>query len=320
MEGFKWCFIGCGKLAGIVAEQITASGRHEIVSAYARRPEAVKDFTDRFGGRPCLSAQEALETEGVDGVYIVTTHRSHFEYAKLALEKGIPVLLEKPFTVNAADTDTLIGIARSRNLYLAEAMWTWFSPVANKVKEWISQGRAGRIEEAVADVRSYSLGYAPRVSDPAVGGGAILDMGVYGITYIYRLFGYPLKIDAKAVIADGIDYKDEVVFDYGDGMSCKVLTSIDDKEIIPSLHIKGSEGSVFVDELHYAHRAVLKTAEGEEVFEGDGSYLNEFDRVAEEIRAGLTESRLVPLKATSDVMKLIDEVRRQTGLRYPFEM
>lgn len=320
MEKFRWCFIGCGKLAGIVAEEIIASGRHEIVSAYARRPEAVKAFTDKFGGKPCLTAEEAVTAEGVDGVYIVTTHRSHYEYAKIALENGLPVLLEKPFTMNAEETDSLIEISDSMNLYLAEAMWTWFSPVANKVKEWIDQGRIGDIEDVVADVRSYSLGYAPRVADPGAGGGAILDMGVYGITYVYRLFGAPLGIEAKAVLADGIDYKDEVLFDYGDGKSYKVLTSIDDKDIIPSLHIKGSEGSIFVNELHYAGRATLTVPEGEEVFEGDGSYLNEFDRVAEEIREGLTESRLVPLKATSDVMKLIDEVRRQTGLRYPFEM
>jgi len=319
MEKFRWCFIGCGKLAGIVAEEIIASGRHEIVSAYARRPEAVKAFTDRFGGKPCLSSQEAFKEPGVDGVYIVTTHRSHYEYARAALENGLPVLLEKPFTMNAEETDSLIEISDSMNLYLAEAMWTWFSPVANKVKEWIDQGRIGDIEDVVADVRSYSIGYAPRVADPGAGGGAILDMGVYGITYVYRLFGAPLGIAAKAVLADGIDYKDEVLFDYGDGKSYKVLTSIDDKDIIPSLYIKGSEGSIFVNELHYAGRATLTAPDGEEVFEGDGSYLNEFDRVAEEIREGLTESRYVPLKTSSEVMKLIDEVRRQTGLKYPFE-
>ncbi|MBP1585653.1 MAG: Gfo/Idh/MocA family oxidoreductase [Lachnospiraceae bacterium] len=133
-ERFRWCFIGCGTLAKIVAEQLNASGRHEIVSVYARRFEASTEFANTFGGKAYKTAEEAISADDVDGVYIVTPHRSHAEYSKIAINLGKPVLCEKPFTINLKETREVIDLAREKGVYITEAMWTWFSPVGARIK------------------------------------------------------------------------------------------------------------------------------------------------------------------------------------------
>ena len=317
---FRWCFIGCGTLAKVVAEQLIASGRHSIVSAYTRRFDACRDFTDRFGGTPYDNALDAIRDKNVDGVYIVTPHRSHYEYALLALKNGVPVLCEKSFTVNLKQAEEVMETAHKQDVYIAEAMWTWFSPVGNKVKEWLDAGEFGDVKECTVDCRTDSCNYAPRVSDPAAAGGAVLDMGVYAIYYLYKLFGKPDRITCEGDLHDGIDWSEEIWFKYKDGRRYKALASIDDRGITPSLDLKGTEASIQVPKLHYTDHAEFTDKNGSKVsFDGDGSYLNEFDIVAEEIRSGLKESRFITHEDTLTVMGILDECRKQMGLVYDFE-
>ena len=316
---FGWCFIGCGKLAGIVAEQLVKSGRHKIVSAYTRREENCKEFTERFGGLATKSAKEAMTAPGVDGVYVVTPHRSHYEYTKLALECGKPVLCEKAFTVNLKDAEDLIRLAEEKNLYLAEAMWTWYSPIARQVKYWLDSGELGTVTKCVADCRTDSQNYAPRVTDPQAAGGALLDMGVYAITYIYKLFGKPEKISCKGVLDKGIDWTEDVTMSYPGG-DFLAISSVWDKDADQVLTLEGTKGRIVLGGLHYAGKVTLWKNDGSsETLTADGSYLNEFNRVAEEIREGLTESRYITHQNTLDVMAMMDECRRQMGLKYDFE-
>lgn len=317
---FNWCFIGCGKLAGIVAEQLLASGRHRIVSAYARNFGRCSAFTDQYGGLPCHSAREALASPEVDGVYIVTPHSSHYEYARLALEMGKPVLCEKAFTVSARHTAELIRLAREKELYLAEAMWTWFSPVANQVKRWLDDGTLGDVQHVRLNFRGNGQHYAPRVTEAAAAGGALLDIGVYTLTYLYRLFGKPEAVTCKGVVAEGIDWENDILLRFPGGAEYRTTTSICDPVTDQTLYITGSKAAVEVPGFFFTDHAILRYPDGrEERFDGDGSYLNEFDIAAEEIRAGLKESRFVPLKATMDVMEIMDECRAQMQLVYPFE-
>ena len=316
---FGWCFIGCGTLAKIVAEKLVKSGRHRIVSAYTRREENCKEFTDRFGGLLAKSAEEAMTAPGVDAVYVVTPHRSHYEYTKLALECGKPVLCEKAFTVNLKDAEELISLAREKKLYLAEAMWTWYSPIARQVKYWLDSGELGTITKCVADCRTDSQNYAPRVSDPAAAGGALLDMGVYAITYIYKLFGKPEKISCKGVLDKGIDWTEDVIMSYPQG-DFLAISSIWDPGVPQTLTLEGTKGRILLTGVHYAGEVSLEKNDGSVMkLTADGSYLNEFDRVAEEIREGLTESRYVTHENTLDVMAMMDECRRQMELKYDFE-
>lgn len=319
-NAFGWCFIGTGTLAGQVASQVCRSGRHKIVSVYTRRAESGEKFTAKHGGYYYETAREAMTAPGVDAVYVVTTHDSHYEYAKLALECGKPVLVEKPFTMNAKQAKELAALAEEKGLYIAEAMWTWFGPVANQIKDWVDSGAYGELKKVHIAYCMNSKGYADRVTNPAKAGGALLDVGVYPITYLYRLFGKPESISCKGKMKNGVDLADEIRMDFGDGRVVDFRASVDDFKGFETLELSGTEGRTKLLLWHMASKATLKKKHGkDETVKGSGNYLNEFDIVANEIRLGYKESRFVPLQCTVDVMELLDACRAQMNLYYPFE-
>lgn len=319
MKPFRWCFIGTGTLAKQVAKEITASGRHEISAVYSRRFPAAQEFAEKFGGTAYETAEEAMKN--ADAVYIVTPHTSHYAYAKQAIELGKPTLCEKPFTVKAAETRELFDLAREKKVYLVEGMWTWFAPVANGIRNWLEQGAVGDIRQ-VDIVHSVNVvNYAPRLTDPNVAGGALLDTGVYPVTYLYRLFGKPAAVKCSGRIGGGVDLSDEIELTFEGGLTWPVKVAIDDPANEEYIRITGTKGEIFADHFHYTDRAELRDASGTvtETIEGATSMLNEFDCVAAEIREGRTESAYVPPQATIEVMEILDECRRQIGLVYPFE-
>lgn len=320
METFNWCFIGTGMLAGQVARQLLKSGRHKIVSCYTRHYEKAVAFAEAVGAAAYEKPEDAMLADGVDGVYVVTPHNAHFRFAKLALELGKPVLCEKSFTVTARETDELIALAREKGVYLAEAMWTWFSPAANQVKTWVTEGAIGQVTEANFTYHMKSR-YGGRVTDPKRAGGALLNITVYPITYAYRLFGYPETIEATGTLAGGIDLGEEIYMTFPGGVKCHISASSVDTKGFERMTIRGSKGKIRATLYHAASRVTLLCGLKRRVFRGKGglfnSYLDEFDTVAEEIRGGRTESEMVPLQATSDVMRIMDTIRAQIGLEYP---
>ena len=316
---FCWCFIGTGTLAKQVAAEITASGRHRIASVYSRRPEAAEAFAKQYGGEAFDTPEQAIRS--ADAVYIVTPHPAHYPYVKLAIELGKPVLCEKPFTVKAEETRELFSLAREKKVYLAEAMWTWFNPCANRVLKWMEEGAAGRVERVVTKMLVNVIHYAPRLTDPMLAGGALLDSGVYPVTYLYRLFGKPAAVRCRGEIEGGVDLDDEIDLVYDNGQTHHISLSIRRDGSENFIRIEGEKADILIEHFHYADHADLLGKDGRlmERFEGKTTLLNEFDRVAEEIREGRTESAWVSPQATMDVMELLDECRRQIGLVYPFE-
>lgn len=317
---FNWCFIGAGTLAKIVAKEILASGRHRIAAVYTRNFQKCQAFAEAFGAAAYESAESAICAPEVDGVYIVTPHNSHYEYAKLALSLGKPVLCEKPVTVTAVESEELFALAQEKGIYLAEAMWTWFSPIARKVKEWVDTSALGVVNRVEIYYRCDSRGYAPRCSDPNTAGGAVLDIGVYPLTYLYRLFGKPEKIQCVGALGGGIDLWEDVTLTFSGGLTCTASISMCDPSNRVELYMEGDQGQVRCGNFNAAREAELIREDGtREVFQAEGGYLNEFDTVAGEIRQGQVQSPLVPPSSTVEVMKMMDECRRQMGLVYPFE-
>ena len=317
---FGWCFIGAGNLAHDVADQITRSGRHRVVSVYTRSHSRSCEFAEKYGANACMNAEDAINAPNVDAVYVVTPHNSHYEYTKLALELGKSVLCEKPFTTDAEKAEELIALAKEKKLYLAEAMWTWFAPTANKVKEWLDGGEFGDIENVSVSYRCNISGYASRLTDPDRAGGALLDIGVYPITYLYRLFGKPTSIACSGVLEDGVDMGEDVTMTFGDMRTYTASICMNDKNGTERLAVEGTKAMISLPFFHCTNVVTLERRDGtKEHFSGDGSMLNEFDIVVSEIREGLAESRFVPHKSTLDVMHIMDECRRQLGLVYPFE-
>ncbi|MBQ6544405.1 MAG: Gfo/Idh/MocA family oxidoreductase [Lachnospiraceae bacterium] len=320
-KAFGWAFIGAGKLGTQVAKQITASGRHRIVSVYVRNAENRAAFADKHGALAAATPEEAMTAEGVDGVYIVTPHTSHFEYAKQALELGKPVLCEKPVSTDAQKVAELIRLSEEKGVYFTEGMWTWFSPIANQIKAWFDAGEYGELAKFRMLYHLKSINYAPRVSDPKLGGGAILDIGIYPVTYAYRLLGKPERIECSGTIARGIDTDEEIRLYYPGGVVCEISNSILDMKGLERLTIEGTKASTDLMFYHSANSVKLKRRGEKDVsFTGSGGFVNEFDLVAAEIGEGLTESRFVPHEATLGVMEILDECRRQMNLIYPFEM
>ena len=319
-DAFRWAFIGAGTLGKKVAEEISASGRHQIVSVYTRNYERCRQFAKQYVAFAAKTAEEAIGREDVDGVYIVTPHTSHHEYALLAMDLGKPVLCEKPVSTDAKLTHEMIEKSKEKNVYFAEAMWTWFSPIANQVKAWFDQGEYGRLERFDLNYHLNSIHYAPRVADPDLAGGALLDITVYPLTYVYRLLGKPEAISCSGVIENGIDTKEEIALTYKDGFTSHVSASIVDMDGLESLILEGEKAKTKLWFCHNAKSVKLKRKGGKNAFvRGDGGMLNEFDLVAGEIRRGLKESEYVPQEATLAVMEMMDECRRQMGLVYPFE-
>ena len=317
MEPFRWAYVGSGSIARNTARNIT-KGDHVIRAVCSRNAATAAEFAEKYRAKAFPSFDALLASGGFDGVYIATPHTAHIEYALKAMEAGFPVLCEKPVGVSAAEAETMIRTSQERGVYFCEAMWTWFSDLAYTVKRWTDEGRVGLI-------RSVHMEYAfpgvmmsknSRLLTPPTAGGALLDIGVYPITYCYRLFGYPQRIRCTGTVKNGIDVEETVILGY-DGFDCTLDISL--TRLGERCKITGAEGAITVPMFHMARSASLKTGDKRETAKGKTDYLTEFTRAAEEIRSGRTESAFVPQQATLDCLKIMDECRRQMNLVYPFE-
>ncbi len=318
MEKFRWAYIGSGNIAHSTARDILR-GDHKIISVYGRNAEKSKAFAEKYGAKHFADFESAVNRSDVDGVYIATPHTSHVDYAVSAMRLGKPVLCEKPVGVSTGDADILIHTAKEENIYFCEAMWTWFSDVALTVKKWVQSG-------AIGDIRRVKINYAfpgilmpkdSRVLLPETAGGALLDIGIYPITYCYNLFGYPKDILCRGRLKNGIDISETVTLVY-DSFECTLHMSL--CTLKENCFIEGTRGTVSLPTFfHMASKAVLKNENGRQVFSGKTDYLTEFTRAAQEIRSGKKESSYIPFTATRSCMRIMDECRRQLGLVYPFE-
>ncbi len=317
MDKFRWAYVGSGSIANNTARSITR-GDHAIAAVYSRNLEKARDFAERYGGKAFDSFGSLLENGDFAGAYIATPHSSHADYAVRAMDAGFPVLCEKPVGVSVPEVDRMLAAARKNDVYFCEAMWTWFSDVALNVRKWIDEKKIGEIKNVRMEYAfpGVMANKNSRLLTPETAGGALLDIGVYPITYCYRLFGCPERIECKGRLKNGIDIAENIRLCYK-GFDCRLEISL--TRLGESCRITGTEGKISVPVFHAAQLATLKTKEKRKNFTGRTDYLTEFTRAAEEIRSGLKESAFVPHAATRDCMAIMDECRKQLGLVYPFE-
>ncbi len=317
MNKFGWAYIGCGSIAETTAKEIT-KGNHRIVSVYSRNFEKASLFADKYHAAAYPSFEDAVSDKNVNAVYIATPHTSHFDYAVRALKMQKPVFCEKPIAVNKKEAEKIINCAKENQTYFCEAMWTWFSDVAATVKKWITDGKIGSIKEIVMHYSfpGVIMPKTSRVLMPETAGGALLDIGIYPITYCYNLLGYPDKIICSGKIKNGIDISEKITLKYGQTV-CKFYISL--TSLREGCVIKGSNGRIDIPLFHMASKAILKNDNGKEIYKGKTDYLTEFSRAAQEIRFGKKESDYIPFSATLQCMQIMDECRRQMHLKYPFE-
>ncbi|MCC5895202.1 MAG: Gfo/Idh/MocA family oxidoreductase [Alkalibacterium sp.] len=319
MRKFGWAYIGCGGIAHTTAKELVQTKDNKIVAVWNRTKSKAEDFAKQYGGTVYDTAEEAINAAGVEGVYVNVNGDKHGEYTRLSIKNNKPVLCEKPFTVNAKETKAIFDYAKEKDVYVSEAMWTWHNETALKVKEWVKSG-------VIGDIHSVDSAFAvPLVNDStnsrlttlSMLGGALVDLGIYNITYCYELFGMPEKIECNAKMNE-VDYSERITFDYP-GFKATMFVSMEE-DGGHFFEIKGSKGSISIPKFHMAKEAILKTDSTEETFEvQDLLYGKQFSNVAAEIRSGKKVGEKIPPKSTIDVMALMDECRRQIGLVYPME-
>jgi len=319
MEKFKWAYLGAGRIAETTAKELCQGDTNEIAAVWNRTFAKAEAFVEKYGGKAYATPEEAVSAPGVEGVYIATTADKHAELMKRCIKCGKPVLCEKPFTVNRTEAEEVFCLAKGKGVYISEAMWTWHNATAWKVKEWVDSGRLGEIKEVKASYAWPLLHYAkiPRLMTNEMIGGALMDIGIYAVTYAYRLFGMPEKVECDGRIEGGVDFGEHIRMIYS-GFTADMDVALD-QEGGEYFHIFGTKGSIKVPLFHTADSAEWCGTDSE-MFECKANmYDVQFSNVAHEIRDGLAESKMIPAQYTLDVMSLLDHCRKQMGVTYPLD-
>lgn len=325
METIRWGLIGPGKIAHQIAKDFALSGI-KFQGVASRSPEKAAAFASEYG-IPTIhnSYQELVADHEIDAVYIATVMSEHFANAKLALENGKHVLMEKAFTLNATQAKELVSLATANNLLLMEAMWSRFLPHYQRLLEIVESGDLGQIVSVTAD---HSLDIPPsraiRLHDPALGGGALLDLGVYPISFSYFLLGNPVEIKAVGVVKDGVDHSIAASFKFANGALGTITSSLRAEGDVTA-EVVFTKGRISIERKFYEQeKMIVKDALGVVLEEfvpnapGRGMQLQaeEFEAV---LKSGMRESTQMSNTATVEIMQIMDEIRNQIGLTFPGE-
>ncbi len=326
MEAIRWGILGAGRIAGSFAQGLAALPDAKLVAVGSRTAENAEQFGRRFGAERFHASYAALANDPeVDAIYIATPHPLHKENTLLCLSAGKPVLCEKPFALSAAEAGEMITAARERGVFLMEAMWTRFLPHIARVRELLAAGAIGELRMLKADFRFRTdFNPAGRLFDPALGGGALLDVGIYPISLASLLLGQPSQVAALAELgATGVDEQSAVLLSYPGGqlaaLTCAVRTPGPN-----AAELIGSAGTIRINPEWWRATTLTLSRPGqpdetiEVPAEGNG-YNYEAAEVGACLRAGRTESATMPLDETLAIMGVLDQARAQWGLRYPSE-
>ena len=318
----RWGILGAGGIAHKFADAVNNHTQGSIVAAAsASSLDKAKAFVAETGGTAYGSYEELLADANVEAVYVATTHNNHHEPALLALEAGKPLLVEKAFTQNAAQAQRVVDAARAKKLFVMEAMWTRHLPHIYAMRETIERGDIGEVVAVHAD-HGQSLMHVERMYRPELAGGALLDLGVYPIAFTHDILGVPASITAVGQLTEtGVDGQVGMVFDYGRAQATLSTTmrSVTANRAV----ISGTEGRIELDSMFYTPTTMRVIRRDGTSWEFDGRVPNGFQyqaaEVARRIAAGDTESPILSLDGTLEIMRILDEVRAQIGLVYPNE-
>ncbi len=327
MSALRWGVLGTGWVAHMMTADLVANGF--TVSAVGSRGQASADaFAAEFGIPTAHGSYEALVADpDVDVIYVTSPNPFHLPHAALALDAGKHVLLEKPFTVNALEAEELVRSAAEKKLVLLEAMWTRFVPHMVRVREIIAAGTLGEVRTLIAD-HSQTLPSDPhhRLNDLALAGGALLDLGVYPVSFAIELFGEPREVRALGAKTEtGVDRQTSILLGFARGQQA-VLQCALDTEGANTASILGTEGWIAIDSVwHDASTFTVFDSEGEvverftEPVNGRGMHYQARELELLVAAGGIT-SDIMPSGQTITVMKTLDEIRRQIGLEFPSDI
>lgn len=318
----RWGLLGTGLIAGAFATDLALSDSGVVAAVGSRSQESADRFAKAHRVSRAHASYEALVSDPeVDIVYVATPHPMHRDNALLALEAGKPVLVEKPFTMNAQEAREVVTVARERRLFAMEAMWTRFLPHIAVVREWLAQGTLGEIVTVSADHGQWFAEDPEfRLFAPALGGGALLDLGIYPVSFASMVLGSPTEIVAISDPAfTGVDAQTSMLFRHASGAQAVLTCTLRAKSPTRAA-IVGTDARIEIDGAFYAPASVsLIPRDGEPTVvrsEHQGRGLrHQADEVARRLAAGELESPLMSLDETVAIMETMDAVRARAGAR-----
>lgn len=320
-----WGIIGTGKIAGIFADDIPYAD-NAVLQAVGSRNQANADaFGDRYNVASRYDSYADLANDpDVDVVYVATPHPAHHDATIMCLEAGKHVLCEKPFAMNAAEAREMIDAAKRSNRFLMEAMWTRFRPLMYKVREIVNSGEIGEVQFLTANI-GWTSTFDPafRLYAPELGGGGLLDAGVYPLSFASMVLGKPDQVCGVATLGEtNVDENATIALHYPSGAVASVGITVRSSPVSLGM-ICGTKGTVLID--HDWHRpttfSLRKPGEEPQHFDytlkGGVGYQFEMNEVERCLREGRTESDVMPLAETLTIVETMESVLREWGIRYP---
>lgn len=326
-DTIRWGILSTGNIAKKFAEGLKGADNGELVAVGSRSQASADAFGDQFDVPRRHPSYEALAADPeVDAIYVATPHPFHKENTILCLEAGKAVLCEKPFAINAKDAQAMIDCAKANKVFLMEAMWTQCLPAVQQAKAWLRDGTIGSLQMVEADF-GFRCGGDPesRLMAPKLGGGGLLDVGVYTIAMACAAFAdAPDRVSGLAHIGEtGVDEWAAMTLGWPSGGLAKLACGVR-CNLAHDCELRGTEGLIEIPGFWHATKAVMKfygdreDVVFEEPFRANG-YEYEAMEVGRCLQAGKLESDIVPHSITLTVLKAMDALRGQWGLRYPME-
>lgn len=317
--------MGTGRIASVLAETMVQMPEVCLYGAASRSLEKAEDFAARFSIKKAYGSYEELAADSeVQLIYIATPHSEHSRNARLCLEHGKHVLCEKSFAANYSQAKEMIDLAQEKNLMITEAMWVRYMPMADTLKEVLSSGIIGEPMTLTANL-AYLVSDKHRIVAPELAGGALLDVGVYTLNFASLVFGDEITDITSSVIKTetGVDAQNSITLLYPGGKMAVLNSSIQvlsDRQGI----IYGTKGFLVVENInnfesicvYNTDRLLVSSYQRPEQITG---YEYQVLASKDAIEQGWTECPQMPHQTTLHVMKVMDELRRQWGIRYPFE-
>lgn len=324
-QKLKVGILGAGHIAQKMATTLMGMKEAELYAVAARELSRAEQFANEFHAQKAYGNYEALADDpDIDLIYIATPHSHHFGPARMCLLKGKPVLCEKAFTANAREAEELIRIAQEKQVFLAEAIWTRYMPFSRTIRELTESGIIGKPMMLTASL-GYPIAHKERIVRLELCGGALYDLGVYPINFALMTFGNDLeKITSTCMKNEaGVDMQNSITFTYRDGRMAVMQTTAfcaSDRQGI----ISGDKGYLVIDNINNPQQAVVYNTDHQET----GRYtcppqITGFEyqvlEAAEAIRQGAIEPASMPHAETIRVMRMLDSLRQEWGIRFPMD-
>lgn len=325
MAKLKVGILGAGRIAAIMADTISKMKTAECYAVASRSMEKAMEFASLHNvTKPYGSYEEMLADKDFELVYIATPHPFHFEHAKMCIDAGKPVLVEKPFCVNAKEAEELLAYAEEKNVFISEAMWIRYMPMYETIMKVLNSGVIGEPKMITANL-AYPMLHKERLLKPELAGGALLDVGIYPLNFADMVSGSEVRdIQSAAVMtADGVDAHDSITIRYENGSMAVLNTSmqtVSDRKGI----IQGTAGVMIIENINnFESLTVYDKDYKKKVFKKAPKQISGYEYEIEACKKALKrkkkECEQMPHQVTMKMMKQMDLIREQIGLVYPFE-